>query len=290
MDKTIDKLYGSGFRFSKSLGQNFITDSNLLAAIVKDSEVTSSDTVVEVGAGAGTLTEHIAQKAKRVISFEIDVSLKEHLTQKLSAYPNVELIFSDILKTPAQRIRELTDGQPFRVIANIPYYITSPLIFYFLDGGFDLTSLTLMVQKEVAERIVSRGGSDYGAISANVQSRARVEILRTVGRKMFTPPPNVDSAVISIVPSCREGVDYPQLLSLIRAAFSMRRKTLLNCLGGAGINKALAEDALKEAGFEAGVRGEALTVEDFIRLSSVMIRKSLLFRSSGDKSKRESDC
>jgi len=278
MDKVVDKLLGDGFRFSKGLGQNFITDTNLLNAIVADSGVTDSETVVEVGAGAGTLTEAIARKAKKVVSVEIDTSLESHLTDKFSGCDNVKLVFADILKTSTDKIKELTDEEPFRVIANVPYYITSPIIFYFLDGGFDVTSLNLMVQKEVAERIVSRGGKDYGAISANIQCRAKVKILRTVNRKLFTPPPNVDSAIINIEPCYRDDVkDYQQLFALIKSAFSMRRKTLLNCLGGAGIDKARAEQVLVKAGLSPSIRGEALTVEQFIALSNVMLDEGLLF-------------
>jgi len=280
MDKTIDKLRESGFKFSKSLGQNFITDSNLLSAIVQDSGVTSEDFVVEVGAGAGTLTEQIAKKVKKVFSIEIDTSLKQYLEDKFSGVDNVQFVFKDILKTKEEEIRALTEEQPFFVIANIPYYITSPLIFYFLDGGFNLKSLTLMVQKEVAERIVSKKGKDYGAISANVQSRAKVEILRNVSRNLFTPPPNVDSAVIKITPSYRSDViDYKELFALIKIAFSMRRKTLSNCLLAGGIDKSEGEKFLEKAGFSKTIRGEALSVEDFIRLSNLMVGNGLKIKS-----------
>jgi len=277
MEKSLDKLMNTGFKFSKGLGQNFITDVNLLCSIVNDSGVTKDDIVVEVGAGAGTLTEQIAQKAKKVVSIEIDNSLKEYLSDKFNG-SNVQLIFGDILKTKKEVIVQATEGKSFKVIANIPYYITSPVIFYFLDGDFNISSLTLMVQKEVADRVVCKKGKDYGAISANIQCRAEAQILRTVSRKLFTPPPNVDSAVLKITPKYRNDVaNYTQLFALIKAAFSMRRKTLLNCLGGAGINKTVAQDVLIEAGFEPTIRGETLSVEDFIKLSNFMQDKFVLF-------------
>ena len=235
----LSTLKKEGFVFSKKYGQNFITDERLLGSIVDDAGITSADTVVEIGAGAGTLTAAIAKKAKRVIAFEIDRSLEPVLGATLKGYDNVEVIFDDVTKWQEAEFDALTDGK-YKVVANLPYYITTPLLFMLLDRKKPPVSLTVMVQKEVAERIcATEKKGDYGALSVSVGVRADAVITKVVGREMFTPPPNVDSAVVRVDMRGETGaLDDKTLFSLIRVAFAMKRKTLVNNLSaGYGMSK-----------------------------------------------------
>ncbi len=263
-------LKSEGFVFSKKYGQNFITDETLLSSIVSDAGVTETDTVVEIGAGAGTLTRAIADKAKHVIAFEIDRSLEPILNSTLSGYDNVEVIYDDVTKWTESEFDALVDGE-YKVVANLPYYITTPLLFMLLDRKKPPVSLTVMVQKEVAERIcATEKKGDYGALSVSVGARAKATITRVVGREMFTPPPNVDSAVVRIDVHGNTGADDDKTLySLIRVAFAMKRKTLSNNLAaGYGITKQEAEKMLTSAGFDPRVRAEELSVQKFVELSN----------------------
>lgn len=267
-------LKNEGFVFSKKYGQNFITDETLLKGIVDDAGVEKSDTVVEIGAGAGTLTRAIAEKAGRVIAFEIDRSLEPVLGATLGGCDNAEVIYDDVTKWTEAELDALTDGE-YKVVANLPYYITTPLLFMLLDRKKPPVSLTVMVQKEVAERIcATEKKGDYGALSVSVGVRASANITRVVGREKFTPPPNVDSAVVRIDVRGETGAkDDKTLFSLIRVAFAMKRKTLVNNLSaGYGMTKEAAAKLLESAGLDPRVRAEELSVAKFIELSDEIYR------------------
>lgn len=261
----------SGIQFNKKYGQNFIFDSNLLSAIVQDAGITAEDTVVEIGAGAGTLTAELAKVAHRVVAYEIDTKLEKVLTQKLAAYKNVELFMTDFMKekTPLPH--------PFKVVANLPYYITTPIIMRFIEGDDVPESITVMVQKEVADRLVAAPDcKDYGAITAQINMVAEARITRIVGRHNFIPSPNVDSAVVRIdrVEKGYSTEVVGKAKKLIKAAFAMRRKTLVNNLiQGANITRANAEELLKELGLPLTVRGETLSSGQFAEMAKKMIER-----------------
>lgn len=262
-------LAQKGFRFNKRFGQNFITDTNLLAAIVGDAGITEEDTVVEVGPGAGTLTAQLAKVAKRVIAFEIDENLKPVLGETLSGLDNVQVIFKDIQKVSDEEILSLTGGS-FKVVANLPYYITTPVIMRFIEGKAKPRSLTVMVQKEVGDRLVASAGSaEYGAITAAVALEGKAKITRNVHRTMFYPAPNVDSCVVVITMNDDYAhTDKDKVKKLIRSAFAMRRKTLANNLcSSLSLSREAANAAIKNAGLTENVRGETLSVDDFVNLS-----------------------
>ena len=262
------------FKFSKKYGQNFIGDENLLASIATDARITEDDVVIEIGPGAGTLTREIAKRAKKVIAYEIDRSLAPILDETLLGYDNVELIFGDFSKLKPDEIDQLAGG-PFKVVANLPYYITTPLLFQVLDCK-NMQSATVMVQKEVAERICAKENTaDYGVLSVSVQLKSKPEITRIVNRNCFTPAPNVDSAIVRIEIAPKEGIENEALLkNLVRSAFAMRRKTLVNNLiGGMGLSRADSEDLLQEMGLPVTVRGETLSVDQFIELAKIIAKK-----------------
>ncbi len=265
-----DILRGEDFHFNKALGQNFITDTNLLKAIVQDAGVTSDDVVVEIGTGAGTLTRELSYVAKQVYSFEVDKNLERVLALSLQGLENVEVVFRDILKMKDDEVREIVTS-PFKVVANLPYYITTPLVLRFIESDLDVRSLTVMVQKEVADRFVAKSNTaDYSAITLAIEMAGDAEITRNVSRNMFYPMPNVDSAVvrIDIDRTKLDGEDIPLIHKLARSAFAMRRKTLANNLSVAfGITKQEATERIEKAGFAPLVRGEALSLDDFIVLS-----------------------
>ena len=270
-----DILRASGFRFNKALGQNFIFDGNLLDAIVSDAGVTAEDTVVEIGTGAGTLTSRLAARAKKVFSFEVDERLRPVLDISLKGAENVEVVFRDVMKMKDDELREMIGGE-FKVVANLPYYITTPLIMRFAESTLPVRSLTVMVQKEVADRLTAEVGSaDYAAVTLAVKVFGDAAVTRIVDRHMFRPAPNVDSAVVRIdrVPGRLDGADEKLVRKLVRVAFAMRRKTLVNNLAASfGIPKQQATDLVTACGFPADVRGERLSLDDFIRLAGAMAR------------------
>ncbi len=266
----ITKKYGFGF--SKKFGQNFIGDEGLLKAIVDDAEVCENDVVLEIGAGAGTLTREIAKRAKRVVSFEIDRDLEPILSDVLRDCDNVEIVYDDVTKWSDEEIADVVGGR-FKIVANLPYYITTPLLFKFLCGKFDLVSATLMVQKEVAERICAAPGTrDYGALTVSVGIRGKARLKRIVGREKFTPAPNVDSAIVRVDTERKYDPDTLVALdALIRGAFAMKRKTLVNNIRSAyGMSATKARDVLAEAGLSASVRAEEVDEDGFMRLCAAI--------------------
>lgn len=246
------------FRHSHSLGQNFLSDGNLLSAIAADARILPSDDVVEVGAGMGALTRKLAQCAHSVTAFEIDERLREYLDPLAAECGNVRVIYGDFMKSEIP-VRE------YKAAANLPYYITTPVLFRFLDDPA-CRSVTVMVQLEVAERMIAPpGGKDYGALSVAVQLAGSATVTRRVGRHMFDPPPKVDSAVVHIEKTAAPVTDGVK--RLVRAAFSMRRKTLVNCLASNGYDKAKVLDALKDMGLDPAVRGERISPRGFTELA-----------------------
>lgn len=261
-------LSQSGFRFNKQFGQNFLTDKNLLEQIVADAGV-SGGTVLEIGAGAGTLTRELSKRADKVIAYEIDRNLEKVLAITLEDCSNVQVIIGDVMKCKIADI-DRACGADYRVVANIPYYLTSPLIMSFVENSVSVTSLTLTVQKEVADRLNAIPSTkDYGALTVGVQAVADVTVTRTLSRKLFYPEPNVDSAVVRIDMN-RNKFDITNrklFRNTVRSAFAMRRKTLVNNLiTGFGINRESAEDTVKQCGLSVGCRGEELSVEQFVAL------------------------
>lgn len=265
-----DIIRGVDFRFNKALGQNFITDANLLDAIVADSGITPSDVVVEIGTGAGTLTRAIAKVAKRVYSFEVDRNLEAVLALSLQGVENAEVVFRDVLKMSDEQLEAIV-GKKFKVVANLPYYITTPLAMRFIESTLEVESITIMVQKEVALRFVAKPNTpDYSAITLAIEMAGEAQITRNVSRTMFYPSPNVDSAVvrIDIDRNKLDGENVALLHKLVRSSFAMRRKTLANNLSVAfKIDKQTAAQIIGDAGFSPMVRGEALSLDDYKKLS-----------------------
>lgn len=265
-----DIIRGVDFHFNKALGQNFITDANLLDAIVADSGINGDDTVVEIGTGAGTLTRAIAKVAKKVYSFEVDRNLQPVLALSLQGVDNAEVIFRDVLKMKDDELKSVV-GDSFKVVANLPYYITTPLAMRFIESSLDVKSVTIMVQKEVALRFVAKPNTaDYSAITLAIEMAGDAQITRNVSRNMFFPSPNVDSAVvrIDIDRTKLDGENAPLLHKLVRSSFAMRRKTLANNLSVAfQIDKQEAGKLIEEAGFSPMVRGEALSLDDYKKLA-----------------------
>ncbi len=258
-----------GFSFKKKFGQNFITDKNLLASIVSAAGVTENDTVLEIGCGAGTLTRAISERAKRVIAFEVDTALKPVLSRTLAGVENAEVVFKDFLKVNLPELeREIGE---YCVVANLPYYVTTPLICKLLEESRKCKSLTVMVQEEVAERFCAKENTpEYGAITAVIALRARAEIIKLVPRTMFTPRPNVDSAVVKLtVEDGRIGVkDTSTYKKVVHAAFLSRRKTLENNLVNAfGLSREVAQKVIVDCGIDLKARGETLSPEKFACLA-----------------------
>lgn len=263
-----------GFVFKKQLGQNFLTEGSLLRAIVKDAGVTEDDVVVEIGTGAGTLTQAIADKAKHVYTFDVDRALLPILQETIGDNEKITINFLDVLKCSDDKLCEIIGDEPFRVVANIPYYVTTPLIMRFLESDLNVKSLTVMVQKEVADRLVADPDTeDYGAITLAVEMRGQAKITRTVSRMLFHPAPKVDSAVVHVeIDDDRfEIEDRAFLKKLIRAGFQMRRKTLVNNVGAVlNIPKERVKESLVSLGYSESVRGEALSIEDYVKLAKAL--------------------
>ena len=265
---TIAVLQKYHFNFQKKFGQNFLIDTTVLDRIISSAEITKEDCVLEIGPGIGTMTQYLAERAGSVVAVEIDKALIPILEETLQDYDNVTVINDDILKVDINRlVEEKNGGRPIKVVANLPYYITTPIIMGLFESRVPLKSITIMVQKEVADRMqVGPGTKDYGALSLAVQYYAKPEIVANVPPNCFIPRPNVGSAVIRLVK------DEKKMFALIRASFNQRRKTLVNGLGNAGlpgITKESAAAALAQMGLSPTVRGEALTLEQFAKLSDI---------------------
>lgn len=275
---TIAVLQKYNFVFQKKFGQNFLIDPRVLEKIVDAAQITPQDCVLEIGPGIGTMTQYLAESAREVVAVEIDRALIPILQDTLSAYDNVTVLNQDIMKVDVGRIvEERNQGRPIKVVANLPYYITTPIIMGLLENHVPLQSITVMVQKEVAERMqVGPGTKEYGALSLAVQYYARPEVVAHVPANCFMPRPNVDSTVIRLTRYQEPPVkaaDEKYLFTLIRASFNQRRKTLANgLLGGMGLPREQVAAALEEMGLPASVRGEALTLEQFARLSNLLKR------------------
>lgn len=265
-------LYANGFAFKKKFGQNFITDENLLRAIVADAGVDGETTVLEVGAGAGTLTRALSQRAKRVVSYEIDETLEPVLRETLKGCNNVTLRFGDFMKCKLPELEKEIGN--YLLVANLPYYITTPLIMRMVEESKRCTGLVVMVQEEVALRFSAEAGTkEYGAVTAAIARRGSVSLLRKVSRNLFTPRPNVDSAIVKI-DFTRGGFEVKSekaYRGAVRCAFLNRRKTLENNLISAyKISRDCAKEILREAEIEEGVRGETLSPLQLNRLAEVL--------------------
>lgn len=267
---SISQLNKHNFKFSKHFGQNFIFDQNLLQAICNDAGVNKQTPVLEIGAGSGSLTKVLAKNAKFVLSYEIDTNLKPILQENLSEFNNVEVVFGDILKQNITEIEEKLK-EPYVLVANLPYYITTPILFMFLDQAKNLTKLTVMVQKEVAERINSKPNTkDYGVITVLINALATTKITRIVKRNMFTPAPNVDSAVITITFNNNNNIKNLNLFKkVVKSSFAMRRKTLYNNLKNSfNFSQETLKQLFVNLNLNENIRAENLSVEDFIKLTN----------------------
>ncbi len=273
---TIAVLQKYDFNFQKKFGQNFLIDANILENIIMAAGVNKDDCVLEIGPGIGTMTQYLCENAREVVAVEIDKKLIPILQEDtLSSYDNITIINEDILKVDVNAIvQKKNGGKPIKVVANLPYYITTPIIMGLFESHVPLESITIMVQKEVAERMqVGPGTKDYGALSLAVQYYAKPEVMMTVPASCFMPRPNVDSAVIKLTRHEHPPVqvqDEKLMFNIIRAAFNQRRKTLVNSLNNAAnlyLNKEAVLAALETMGLSSTIRGEALTLAQFAVLA-----------------------
>ena len=273
---TIEVLQKYDFVFQKKFGQNFLIDPHVLDKIVNAAGITKDDFVLEIGPGIGTMTQYLAAAAGKVFAVEIDKALIPILGDTLKDFPNVQVINEDILKVDIKKLaEEHNNGKPIKVVANLPYYITTPIIMGLFESGVPVDSITVMVQKEVAERMqVAPGTMDYGALSLAVQYYAEPYIVANVPPNCFMPRPKVGSAVIRLTRHEKPPVevkDEKLMFRLIRASFNQRRKTLANGLNNSSelsFTKEEIQQTIEACGFPPGVRGEALTLEDFARLAN----------------------
>ena len=274
-----DTLQKHNFKFKKKFGQNFITDSNLLQKIVDAGDVSPDDVVIEVGPGAATLTKALAQRAKAVIAIEIDRDLVPVIEETMAGFDNFYLVQGDALQLDLDAVIQEKLGAPHRckVIANLPYYITTPLVMYFLEQGFSIDRIVIMVQKEVAERFTAQPGKkEYGAITVSLHYYGNVRYAFTVPRHMFIPQPDVDSAVVDIQPWTQKPLraDNEQLFhQVVKAAFGQRRKTLNNALKTLNLDSALMQQALQEMEIDGTRRGETLSVDEFVAFSNAIAQR-----------------
>ncbi|MFS0865381.1 16S rRNA (adenine(1518)-N(6)/adenine(1519)-N(6))-dimethyltransferase RsmA [Fredinandcohnia sp. 179-A 10B2 NHS] len=271
-----------GFSFKKSLGQNFLIDTNILHRIVDHAGVSEVTGAIEIGPGIGALTEQLAKRAKKVVAFEIDGRLLPILADTLSPYPNVEVIHQDVLKADVQSVinEKMNDVEEIMVVANLPYYVTTPIIMKLLTEKLPLRGIVVMLQKEVADRISAEPGTkDYGSLSIAIQYYTTAETVMTVPRTVFVPQPNVDSAVIRLLKREKPAVEVENeqfFFDVVRAAFGQRRKTILNNLTTNLPNgkeqKAVIEDCLQTAEIDSKRRGETLSIAEFGRLSDILYK------------------
>lgn len=273
---TIAVLNKYRFVFQKKYGQNFLIDTHVLDKIIRAAQIGADDFVVEIGPGIGTMTQYLAAAARQVTAIEIDKALIPILEETLEGYDNVTILNEDVLKVDIRGlVEEQNNGEPIKVVANLPYYITTPIIMGLFESNVPLESVTVMVQKEVADRMKTGPGSkDYGALSLAVQYYARPELIANVPPNCFMPRPGVGSAVIKLTRHEKPPVQVEEeafLFQVIRAAFNQRRKTLVNSLNNAldiAVSKEAAAKVLEEMGLSPSIRGEALTLEQFAELGN----------------------
>ncbi|MEG1284434.1 MAG: 16S rRNA (adenine(1518)-N(6)/adenine(1519)-N(6))-dimethyltransferase RsmA [Romboutsia sp.] len=262
------------FKFSKSLGQNFLIDDNVIDRILDGARLSQGDNIIEVGPGIGTLTREMGKVANKVVAIEIDKSLIPILKETLENLENVEVINKDILRVDIEElVKEKLNGGPIKLVANLPYYITTPIVMKFLEEDIPVTDIVVMVQKEVADRMnACPGTKDYGALSIAVQYYCDTEIVAKAPRHMFVPQPNVDSTVIGlhVRPDRKYTVNNEEIFfKTVKASFGQRRKTLLNSLSGLGfLSKDEIREVLQEANIDEKRRGETLSIEEFANLSN----------------------
>ena len=275
---TIAVLQKYNFNFQKKFGQNFLIDTHVLDKIIRSADITKDDFVLEIGPGIGTMTQYLCENAREVVAVEIDKNLIPILSDTLSEYDNVTVINEDILKVDLNQLaQEKNNGKPIKVVANLPYYITTPIIMGLFESHVPVASITVMVQKEVADRMqVGPGTKDYGALSLAVQYYAKLEIVANVPPNCFMPRPKVGSAVIRL--TCHEKPpvqvkDEALMFRLIRASFNQRRKTLVNGLNNSPeihVPKEIIANVIEKMQLSPSVRGEALTLEQFAQLSNLI--------------------
>lgn len=278
---TIEVLQKYNFNFQKKFGQNFLIDTHVLEKIIAAADVTKDDFVLEIGPGIGTMTQYLCEHARAVAAVEIDKNLIPILGDTLGAYDNVEIINQDILKVDIRKLAdEKNGGRPIKVVANLPYYITTPIIMGLFESHVPIDSITVMVQKEVADRMqVGPGTKDYGALSLAVQYYAAPEIVAIVPPNCFMPRPKVGSAVIRLTRHKEPPVqveDEKLMFRIIRASFNQRRKTLANGLKNSGeltLSKEVIEESITELGVPVTIRGEALSLAQFAELSNIILKK-----------------
>lgn len=279
--KTIEIIQKYNFNFQKKFGQNFLIDTHVLDKIITAAGITKEDFVLEIGPGIGTMTECLLESAREVAAVEIDHKLISILEETLSDYDNITIINNDILKVDINKlVQEKNDGRPIKVVANLPYYITTPIIMGLLESQVPIENITVMVQKEVADRIQAGPGTkDYGALSLAVQYYAKPYIAANVPPNCFMPRPKVGSAVIRLTKHEHRAVevtDEKLMFQVIRASFNQRRKTLVNGLKNSPeipLSKETIIEAVKELGVSENIRGETLTLEQFARLSNIIDSK-----------------
>lgn len=275
---TIAVLQKYHFNFQKKYGQNFLINTNVLEEIVEAAGITKEDFVLEIGPGIGTMTQYLCEAAGEVVAVEIDANLIPVLNDTLSAYTNIQILNKDILKINLTKFaNEYNGGKPMKVVANLPYYITTPIIMQLFESHAPIESITIMVQKEVAERMQEQAGSkEYGALSLAVQYYAKPEIITEVPPSCFMPQPKVGSAVIRLTRHEKPVVDVKSeklLFQVIRASFNQRRKTLANGLhnfGAFSLEKEELQECIEELGMPVNIRGEMLSLEQFARLSNLI--------------------
>lgn len=280
--RTKEILKKHGFTFKKSLGQNFLTEPNILRKIVATAEITKETNVIEVGPGIGALTEHLGQSANQVLAFEIDDRLIPVLADTLAPYPNIKVLHQDVLTADLANIiaREFTQDYPIKVVANLPYYITTPIMMHFLESGVPIAEMIVMMQKEVADRISAKPGTKaYGSLSIAVQYYMEAKLAFIVPKTVFVPQPNVDSAILKLTRRAKpavEVIDEKAFFKLTKAAFQLRRKTLWNNLqnfyGKDEATKAWLTQALELASIDPTRRGETLSLAEFAALSNALER------------------
>ena len=275
--KTKEIISKYGFRFSKRMGQNFLIDGNIINNICQGAEITQADGIIEIGPGIGTLTQQLSRYAKKVVAIELDKKLIPILGETLEGIDNIKIINNDVLKVDLEKlIEEEFEGLNVKVVANLPYYITTPIIMKLLETKLPIESISVMIQKEVAERMIAPPGKkDFGALSVAVQYYSSPEIITIVPKTVFIPQPNVDSAVIKLNIHKTPPVsveDDKLMFDVVKSAFGQRRKTILNALSGGylDLDKEKIKEILEIAEIDPKKRGEVLSIEDFAHIANVI--------------------